>query len=344
MIKILICFLAFLMTYSGVRNFRRWILRKKIVDVPNERSSHTKPVARGGGLIIVLVCLTFYTIYGLFVSGEFSLSYLIGAGFIAFVSWIDDLKSISFPARFAVHASAAALMIWATGAFSTIYLPFLGEIQTSYFGVLLTFLWIVWLTNAYNFMDGIDGIAALQAVINGIGWFYIGLLYGMEQTSLYGFIIAASCFGFLPHNWQPAKIFMGDVGSAFLGFTFAVFPLLAVGENSPHTTIPDGYLPLIGIVLVWGFLFDTVFTLLRRISKFEKIWEAHRQHIYQKLVIEGLQHSSAAILYGAVAAFTAAVLIFCLKFGIYFDGLLAAGLGVSSIGLIFIYLRRKYMV
>lgn len=331
------------MTFSGVRNFRQWILRKKIVDVPNERSSHTKPVARGGGLIIVFVCLSFYTIYGFLVSGEFSFAYLIGAAFIAFVSWIDDLKSISFAARFAVHTSAAGLVIWALGSFTTIYLPFAGEIRLGYFGILLTYVWIVWLTNAYNFMDGIDGIAALQAVIAGICWFYIGSVYELDQTSIYGIVIAASCFGFLLHNWQPAKIFMGDVGSAFLGFTFAVLPLLALRENSLSKALSDSYLPLIGIVVVWVFLFDTVFTLLIRIIRFEKIWEAHRRHIYQKLVISGLSHSSVTSIYGAIAVFTSGILIFWLKSGFVFDTILTAGLCISSISLILIYLKRKYL-
>jgi UDP-N-acetylmuramyl pentapeptide phosphotransferase/UDP-N-acetylglucosamine-1-phosphate transferase len=160
------------------------------------------------------------------------------------------------------------------------------------------------MTNAYNFMDGIDGIAGMQAVTAGIGWLAIGNLLGMSSTGFYGGVIAFSSLGFLIHNWQPAKIFMGDVGSAFLGYSFAVLPFLSIQEWNENV-INKLYLPIITVLLVWLFVFDTIFTFMRRIFNGEKVWEAHRGHIYQRLVIEGFSHRSTTILYGLFSALIA---------------------------------------
>ena len=338
MIEILFYILAFLLTFIGVRKFRQWVLRKKIVDIPNERSSHKMPVARGGGLVIVLVCLGLYTFYTVIIVGNFSFSYFIAAGFIAFVSWVDDLRSISFGTRFIVHSVAAFLIIWFRGGWETFYLPFYGTVELGFYGDLLCFLWIVWLTNAYNFMDGIDGIAALQAIIAGLGWYWIGMFYELPAISFLGGTMALASFGFILYNWQPAKIFMGDVGSAFLGFTFAVMPLLANGTESAKIQ----YLSLIGIVLVWLFVCDTLLTLFLRIVNLEKIWEAHRKHIYQKLVISGLPHSVVTSMYGAISVFTVIILIFWIKSAYLYNFLLIMTLVLTPIGLLLIFAKRKF--
>ncbi len=294
---ILLDILVFIITYVGVEIFYRWSLQRKLLDIPNERSSHTTPTVRGGGLIIVLICLTAYTLYTFFVTENFQWSYLIGASLIALISWLDDLYSISFGWRFLVHTLSASIIILTIGHFQAIYAPFFGKINFGLAGAVVTFLWIVWMTNAYNFMDGIDGIAGMQAVTAGIGWLAIGNLFDMSSTSFYGGVIAFSSLGFLIHNWQPAKIFMGDVGSAFLGYSFAVLPFLSIQEWDENI-INQLYLPIIAVLLVWFFVFDTIFTFLRRIFKGEKVWVAHRGHIYQKLVIEGFSHQATTILYG----------------------------------------------
>ncbi len=292
------------MTYVGVERFYHWSLQRKLLDIPNERSSHTTPTVRGGGLIIVLICLMAYTLYAFFVTNNFQWSYVIGASLIAFISWLDDLYNISFAWRFLVHALSALIIILTLGYFQAIYVPFFGKINFGLTGAVLMFLWIVWMTNAYNFMDGIDGIAGMQAVTAGIGWLAIGNLLGVSSTGFYGGIIAFSSLGFLIHNWQPAKIFMGDVGSAFLGYSFAVLPFLSFQE-SVENTIDQTFLPIIAILLVWLFVFDTIFTFIRRIFRGEKVWEAHRGHVYQRLIIEGFSHRAVTVLYGLLSALIA---------------------------------------
>jgi UDP-N-acetylmuramyl pentapeptide phosphotransferase/UDP-N-acetylglucosamine-1-phosphate transferase len=294
-----------------VEIFRRWSRRRNILDIPNERSSHITPTPRGGGLIIGVVCLSAIFGYCSIFQINYFWSYFIGAIIIISISWLDDLFSISVIWRFVCHGLAAVLTVWSLGYWESVYLPNGGTIYLGEFGFFFTFLWIVWLTNAYNFMDGIDGIAATQAVTAGIGWIIIGIFLGIETVGLYaGVIVSASC-GFLIHNWQPAKIFMGDVGSAFLGFSFAVLPLLAKKEMAADNS-SSHLLPLIAVSLVWLFLFDTVLTFFRRIIKREKLWQAHRGHIYQKLVIAGYSHQFVSILYGAASSLTIIFFIYAL--------------------------------
>ncbi len=165
---------VFIAAYTGVETFRRWSLRREIFDLPNERSLHRQPTPRGGGLVIVFISLSFYSVFALYFGGRFSWNYFVGAILIAVVSWLDDLYSISIVWRFSVQ-SAAALLIVST-LFSDVNFagsdPEIIKILKS----VLIFFWIVWLTNAYNFMDGIDGLAGLQAFTVGVGCSLAGLI------------------------------------------------------------------------------------------------------------------------------------------------------------------------
>ncbi len=303
MIETLTFAAVFLVSYIGVELLRRWILRREILDIPNERSSHTTPTPRGGGLIIVLVSLVFYTVGSFFLPVNFHWSFFIGAILIALISGLDDLISVSFGWRFLVHTLAAFIVIRDLGFWQEIYLPFYGSCDFGIVGAILTFCWIVWLTNAFNFMDGIDGIAGLQTVTAGIGWLLIGKMFGLEDAAIFGGILAFSSLGFLIHNWQPAKIFMGDVGSAFLGYSFAVLPFLS--SKNEYSNI----LPIISLTLVFCFVFDSVLTFIKRLLKKEKVWEAHREHIYQKMVIRGYSHQTVTLLYGAISIIISGILI-----------------------------------
>jgi Fuc2NAc and GlcNAc transferase len=295
---------AFILTFFGVELFRRWSLKRQILDIPNERSSHSAPTPRGGGIVFVGVCLAFCIIWNV----EFRIwTYLFGAFLLAIISWVDDLKSVPSILRFAVHFISAGFIIYGFGSFEIVYFPYLGDLQLNYFALPITLLWLVWLTNAYNFMDGIDGIAATQAITAGIGWYLLGYKYEIPFTSFFGLILALTNFGFILHNWSPAKIFMGDVGSAFLGFSFAFLPLLASKESSRDAA----KFAFIGILFVLPFLFDTVFTFIRRLLNGEKVWQAHRSHLYQRLVIAGYSHRFVTTLYGIISLLIiAATLIF----------------------------------
>jgi UDP-N-acetylmuramyl pentapeptide phosphotransferase/UDP-N-acetylglucosamine-1-phosphate transferase len=227
----------------------------------------------------------------------FALSIVLGASlFIAAISLRDDFKSLGAGLRFACHFAAAGAAIWALGPFTVFALPFIGEVEFGVVvGTVLTMLWIVGLTNVYNFMDGIDGIAGIQGVVAGLAWLVAGLALQAPTTAVLGALLAGGCAGFLVHNWSPAKIFMGDVGSAFLGFLFAVVPLVVVCE-APEVA---ARWPLFAALAVFPFLGDGILTFLRRARKREKVWLAHRSHLYQRLVQTGWRHASVSELYGA---------------------------------------------
>ena len=333
--------LTFTLTYFGVERFRRWSLQRKLFDIPNERSSHSEPTPRGGGLVIVLVCLSVFFVYCLFFGIENYWAYFVGAIIVGFVSWLDDLFSVSSIWRFMAHGLAAFLAIWSFGFWESAYLPFYGEIFFGKFGAIITFFWIVWLINAYNFMDGIDGIAGAQAVTAGIGWFLVGILLNISSAGFYGGAIAVSGLGFLLHNWQPAKIFMGDVGSAFLGYTFALMPLLALREVGGHSETKM-LLPILAIFLVLNFVFDSLWTILRRILRMEKIWQAHREHIYQKLVIVGFSHSFVASVYALISVLTVGLIILWLKFKQNTGDILFLIIFLQIFGLLAFSLTKKH--
>jgi len=290
-------------SYLGVAIIRCWASRAQMLDVPNERSLHTRPTPRGGGLAIVVVVLVLAWLAALSnpaFSWRAIVALTLGAVLIAGVSWWDDLRPVSFWVRLLVHALGACVAMAGIGIIREIGMPFgidhasgLTSLPLGWLGFPLTLVWIVGLTNAYNFMDGIDGIAGGQAVVAGVGWAILGWIGGQPLVGVVGLLIAAASLGFLGHNWPPARIFMGDVGSAFLGFAFAALTVRASQSNPVFV--------LAGIALIWPFVFDAVFTFARRLCRGEKIWAAHRSHLYQRLVISGLSHAQVSGLYIGLA-------------------------------------------
>ena len=293
---IVILAVSTVVAYAGVTSMRRWAAQR-MLDIPNERSSHTQPTPRGGGLLIVLV-----TLAGLWLAAPFLgigwpvpalAAFTVGAALIAWVSWRDDLRPVANRVRFGAHAAGALAVIVFVGFWHTVELPLLPPFALGWLGVPLTFLWLAGLTNAYNFMDGIDGLAGGQAAVAGLGWLALGQLVGLPVVSLMGVLVAGSSLGFLGHNWPPARIFMGDVGSAFLGFTLATLAVLG--------GLADARLPFAGVLVLWPFVFDTTFTILRRWRRSENIFAAHRSHLYQRLVIAGWRHRTVTLLYLGLA-------------------------------------------
>jgi len=306
------------------------------VDVPNERSSHGVPTPTGGGLVIVLVSLLAYLIISITLTKQFSKGYFFGALIIAVVSWSDDLYSLSVAWRLLAHIVAAVLVVISTGYWDLISIPGSFTIAIPRLGPLITVVWIVWMINAYNFMDGIDGIAGLQAIVTSAGWVMICLANGSADFA-YPLALLGSCAGFLIHNWQPARIFMGDVGSAFLGFTFASMPLLL-----DHKIKAVGAIPILSALLIWPFFFDTVITLIVRVYNKEPIWRAHRSHLYQRLVIRNYSHATVSLLYGLFALASSLAGVYLLRAqGITVVALLGSVLVVSLIFAIGLLISEK---
>lgn len=301
MTEALILIVSAIVGFILVELVRRWGLRRRVLDIPNERSSHTSPVPRAGGIGIVSTVIGGYLADSLIGGYPISWGFLIGGVLVAAVSFIDDLRDLPFYVRLFAHSIAAALLIADSGAVTEISFSFSGSsVSLGLLAVPLTFGAILWMINAYNFMDGIDGIAGLQALVAAAGWVIFAAIFGDNEVKWLALSIGGSAIGFLVLNWSPARIFMGDVGSAFLGFAFAALPLLAF--NTPN--VPRGLVPLFALLVVFPFVFDTVFTFARRLTNREKVWKAHRSHLYQRMVINGASHANVSLLYGALAATT----------------------------------------
>ena len=241
----------------------------------NERSSHAAPTPTMGGLMIVLV-VSAYLIYLWSLDIEMGAALLTGGVAMAAVGLWDDLSPLSARIRLPVHMLAAAGVLSVLGfdSFSVVW--------------CLALLGFVWFVNLFNFMDGIDGIATAQALVFclGVQWL-VGPVPGWSGELLW--VTISASVAFLAFNWPPAKIFMGDVGSGFLGFLIAAMVM--------HLWMTD-VLPLItSMILLAGFWFDATYTLCVRILTQQRFTQAHRSHLYQRLADrKGHQWTTSAYL------------------------------------------------
>ena len=318
---------TFLAAWAVVLCLVRLAPRLGLLDRPNERSSHTRVTPRGGGLgFVILVGIiqgALLVWLGMRLSSgsgwnicSVIAAYLVPALFIAAVSLRDDFKSLGPGVRFVCQLGAAVVAAVGVGWFKQVSIPGVGEIELGWFGAALTVVWIVGMTNVYNFMDGIDGIAGVQGAIAGLAWAMAGAWMGSPILAMLGLMLAGGCAGFLVHNWPPAEIFMGDVGSAFLGFSFAVVPLIALHFLPASRANPlevAGAVPMFAVLVVWPFVGDGFYTFLQRLRRGEQVWMPHRSHLYQRLVQSGWSHARVSSLYAVWCVASAQVGLLCLK-------------------------------
>jgi len=252
---------------------RRYALARSLLDVPNARSSHSVPTPRGGGVAIVVSALLGLPV--LSAAGVLSwpaLWALLGAGgFIALVGFLDDHGHIAARWRLLAHFVAA---FWALAWLGAPPLVLFGaETDLGWIGFGLAAVYLVWLLNLYNFMDGIDGIASVEAICVCAGGALLYLVAGHAGPAMAPLVIGAAAAGFLFWNFPPAKIFMGDAGSGFLG--------IVLGVMSLHAAWASPQLFWSWVILLGVFVVDATFTLLRRLLRGDKVYEAHRSHAYQ---------------------------------------------------------------
>lgn len=255
--------------------------RAGVIDRPNERSSHVVPTVRGGGLGIVLA-VTALVLCGRAPFGlETILAWLLGLSVVlAVVSFADDVRPVSALARMSVHAALAVLCLWVLG---------LGVMPVV--GLLLAWFWLCGYTNAFNFMDGVNGLAAMQAILTGAGTALVAIKGGASSDSAsvwLALVISGAGAGFLPHNFPHPRMFMGDVGSAVIGFLLAAVTLW-IGRDYGW-----GLLFSLGL-LHTNFVLDSGLTLVRRVVRGDKWYQAHREHFYQRLVRAGWSHTRVTL-------------------------------------------------
>lgn len=269
---------------------------KNLMDLPNKRSSHQIPVPRGGGvcfIITFLVSIAIFTFSGAVSLTSGSALFLVGGG-AALVGFFDDIYNISAKSRLIFHFILGIVLVYLAGYLAVFDLGWF-TFDLGYFGIGFTVFMSVWLLNLYNFMDGIDGIAAGEAVLVASVGAIITFFLGDLETALISAVLACCVLGFLPFNFPRAKVFMGDSGSGFLGIVFAVLIVISYGQNLSTFWM---WLILIGI-----FIVDATYTLIYRLLAGFKPHQAHRSHAYQKLAQDLQSHSKASLIIYAVNVF-----------------------------------------
>jgi len=278
--------LGFAASYALTGVVRTYAERTRMVDSPNNRTLHEGDVPRGGGLSIVIVMLVCLALLGYAYQNAVVLPVMAVTAMLGVLGWTDDKFGLGPLLKISVQIIVAVYAVVTIGSVGSATIAGY-ELEFGGLSVLLSVLWIVWMTNAYNFMDGIDGIAASHTAIVAC---VMGVWFALDHNAamaLFCYAIMAASLGFLIWNWTPARIFMGDVGSVTLGGVFAV---LAIVGN-----VQDG-VPLTAYIILFGvFLFDTIVTLLKRLIEGKVVWNPHREHFYQRATTTGLGHAGVTV-------------------------------------------------
>lgn len=257
------------------------------MDIPNQRSLHDTPKPRTGGLaILIALLLGFFILYDEINIGL--LSILPYGLIILAVAFIDDIYSISALLRFFLQIAVSSVFVLKGLNLEALSLPGLDIPLNDFIASVVTVLFMVWVVNLYNFMDGMDGFAGGMAIIGFATFALLAAIQGELSFMVLNLVVVAAALGFIIFNLPPAQIFLGDVGSTLFGILVAVFILWA---DITHI------FPLwLGIIVFMPFFLDASVTLCKRVLKKEKVWQAHRSHYYQRLVLLGFGHKKTLML------------------------------------------------
>jgi Fuc2NAc and GlcNAc transferase len=321
-ITVLLCALVFAASAALTGAVRRVALSSGLVDVPNSRSSHVRTTARGGGVSVVLA--TTAGLIALAVTGIVSkpvlMAVIVGGSAVALVGFLDDRYSVRPVVRFAVHVGAA---LWALIWFGGLPPLLVGDhlVKHSAAGYVFGVLGIVWVLNLFNFMDGIDGIAASETIFICVAGALLTLVMtGSALTAPAAFVVAAASGGFLMWNWPPARIFLGDVGSGYLGYVIAVLAVAAAKDNPVALWV--------WLILGGAFFVDATVTLVYRSLRGERFHQAHRCHAYQHLARRWGSHRRVTLAFLSInLAWLLPWSVLALKFPAYATVSVFAALG-----------------
>lgn len=261
---------------------RGWLERSRVLDAPGARSLHHDSTVTGGGVAVAAVVIVLWLFLLPMERGP-GPGLLIPVAALTVVGLLDDVRNIDWLQKLSLQFVVAVAFVATVGPFTSLELFGL-SIDVAWLNVAVSLLWIVGFVNIYNFMDGIDGLAggygAVCACVLGV-WF---VLTGAGGLALFMYGLMAACLGFLVWNWSPARIFLGDAGSMMLGGTLAAVSI--VGQRDYD--MPVGAFLLLFCV----FIGDTAYTLVRRALRGAPLWQAHKEHLYQRAVQSGLSHAS----------------------------------------------------
>ncbi len=280
---VLLALLAFTLVAATTPWLRGWLIKRNVLDRPNTRSSHTIPTPRGGGLVVAPVVGAVWGLVAWAVPGQHAVLPIIAAGLGLFgLSWLDDRHSLSARVRLVCHALAVAIGVATLPATA---LVFQGMVPLWLDRALILLAW-VWFINLTNFMDGIDGITGAEVASVALGLAGLAVLTGVTNRLPYDVILAGAALGFLVWNWHPAKLFLGDSGSIPLGYWLGW--LLIDTASHGHWAA--------AVILPLYYLADATLTLLARLARREKVWQAHREHFYQRAAAQVGRHDYVVLV------------------------------------------------
>ena len=288
----MISLILFMLAYFLTKLMRNYAIKKNIIDNPNDRSSHSIPTPRGGGVAVVISYISglFFLIYSQQLDLQVGLALIIAGFIIALLGFLDDHGHINSMLRLAVHFLVAIGVVISLGGFSEV--TAFNGLQLGFIANIIAVLFLVWLLNLYNFMDGINGIASVEAITTVVS---MAILYYVLNTTLNSdilWLLAACVFGFLLWNFPKAKIFMGDACSGFLGLTLGILALIALKENLA--------LFCAWIICLGVFVVDATYTLIKRVLSGYKMYDAHRSHSYQILSRKWGSHTPVTLAVAAI--------------------------------------------
>jgi UDP-N-acetylmuramyl pentapeptide phosphotransferase/UDP-N-acetylglucosamine-1-phosphate transferase len=277
---IFLCILLFIISFLFTAIFRKLALKKSIIDIPNERSSHSIPTPRGGGIAIAITWFLGIAVLRYYnqIDRTLFLAFLAGLPLVI-TGFFDDVKNLKPWIKFIVQLFSAASGLYFIGGLDSIDLGVVILSDKWIFSVI-AFVGIVWAINLFNFLDGIDGYLSTEIIFIGTAMFIL-------FSDHLGLILAVSVLGFLYWNWEKARIFMGDVSSTLLGFNVAIFAVYYQNHNKASIVI--------WFILTSVFWFDATVTLIRRLLNKEKFNHAHRKHAFQRIVQAGFSHQKTVL-------------------------------------------------
>lgn len=285
------CSCAFLISLFLTRQYRVFATERKLLDVPNERSSHVDPVPRGAGIsfFIAFNVILGFLLWRHHITLEYAFPLLLGGTGVVLLGYWDDVSSVAAGIRLFVHflASIFIFSLLSSGFTRTVEISFLPSLPwlTGIFCVLF----IMWFINLYNFMDGCDGLATSIGIAGAGLIAVISLIQGNINLALIYIVLAYALGGFLVFNWSPAKVFMGDAGAYFLGYVFGSLALISKMYYSSSLYVH--------LIIFGCFVVDATWTLLRRAARGEKVYLGHKMHAFQKLLERGWGHARVTSLY-----------------------------------------------
>lgn len=286
--------------------FARWLsIKVGAIDYPKDRGVHTKPMPRMGGISIILgftitVLMVFF--FDRSMNPVQFIGFLTGALLIAALGIADDIKNLPAKFKFSVQIVAALIVIFSGTQIELVLWPVTTTLQKV--SIPITLIWIVGVTNAVNLIDGLDGLAAGVSSIAALSLMVLCIMTGSTTAVVLTAALAGACLGFLPRNFNPAEIFMGDTGSTFLGFILAVTSILGVFKGYALLAVS------VSVLCIGLPVFDTLFAMLRRMAKNQPVMQPDRGHLHHRLIDKGFSQKQAVLILYAISLGLGALAIF----------------------------------